>query len=53
MKENTFTLKSPTRQDLTQGQWPEGRFKVGIREAEGRARAEARTLLDFAGHQLT
>ena len=42
-----------TRQNLTQGQWPKGRIKVRIRGREGRARAEARTLLDFAGHRLT
>ena len=35
----------PTRQDLIQGQWPEGRLKVGIKGGEGRAQAMARTLL--------
>ena len=35
----------PTRQDLTQGQWPKGRLKVRIKGGEGRARIEARTLL--------
>ena len=30
-----------TRQDLTQGQWPEGRLSWGFRGGEGRARAEA------------
>ena len=39
----------PTRRDLTQGQWPEGRLKEGIKDSEGRARAEAQTLLDFLG----
>ena len=36
-----------TRQGLTQGQWPEGPFKEGIRG--GRARADARTLQDYVG----
>ena len=43
----------PTRQDLTQGQWPESRPIVEVREGRGRARAETRTLLDFADHRLT
>ena len=43
----------PTKQDLTQGQWPEGRFIVGFKGGECRARAETRTLMDYAGHRLT
>ena len=39
----------PTRRDMTQGQWPEGRLRGG----KGWTRAEARTLQDFAGHRLT
>ena len=35
------------------GEWLEGRLKMGFRGGEGRAQAEARTQLDFAGHQLT
>ena len=35
----------PTRQDSIQGQWPEGRLKVGISGGECRARAEERALL--------
>ena len=37
----------PTRQDLTQGRWPEGRFLWGFRGGEGWAQAEARALLDY------
>ena len=47
----------PTRQDLTQSQWPEGRIIVGIKGGGGRAwaeaRAEAQAEEDYAGHQLT
>ena len=45
----------PTRQDLAQGQRPEGRIIVGVKEGggEGRIRADTRTLLDYAGHRLT
>ena len=32
----------PTRQNLTQDQWPETRFIVGIKEGESRAQAEPR-----------
>ena len=39
---------SPTRQDLTQGQWPEGRLKWEFRWGKGRERAKAWALLDFA-----
>ena len=38
-------VSGSTRQDLTQGQWPEGQLKVGIRGGEGQARTEAQTLL--------
>ena len=44
---------SPTRQDSTQGQWPKGRLLWGFRGGESRARAEARTLLIYAGHRPT
>ena len=44
---------TPTRQDLTQCQWPEGRLKVGIRGGENRAQAEAQTLPDITGHRPT
>ena len=37
----------PTKQDLTQGQWPESRYCGGLEEGEGRARAEAPALLDY------
>ena len=43
----------PTKQDLTQGQWLEGRLIVGIKGGAGRARAEALVLQDYAGHWLT
>ena len=49
---NRYLSLPPTIQDLTQGQWPEGWLKVRIRGGEGLARAEARTLQDFAGHRL-
>ena len=42
-----------TRQDLRQGQRPEGRIIVGGRGGKGWARAEVRALLDYAGHRLT
>ena len=50
---NWYLSLPPTRQDLTQSQWPKGRFKMGIRRGESRARVEAQTLLNFAGHRLT
>ena len=51
--ESRFYLSlPPTRQDLTQGQWPEDQLKMGIRGRKGRTPAEARTLLVFASHQL-
>ena len=43
----------PTSRDLTQGQWPEGRLKVGMRAGGCRARAGARALLDYASHRPT
>ena len=41
------------RQDMTQGQWSKGRLEWGFRGVEGRKRAEALDLLDFAGHWPT
>ena len=43
----------PTKQDLTQGQWPEGRFIVGVKRGGGRAWAETRALRVYAGHRFT
>ena len=43
----------PTRQDLTQSQWPEGRTIVGVKGGGGLIRAETQALLDYAGHPLT
>ena len=43
----------PTGQDLTQGKWPEGRIIVVAKGEGRRARAETRTLLDYAGNRLT
>ena len=43
----------PTRQDLTQGQKPEGQLKWGQRGEEGRERAETRNLLVCAAHRPT
>ena len=43
----------PTRQDLIQGQKPEGQLKWGQRGGEGRARAKTRTLLVCAAHWPT
>ena len=40
-REARYLSLPPTRQDLTQGHWPEGRIKRG---GGGRARAEARAL---------
>ena len=43
---NLYLSLPPTRQDSTQSQWPEGRSLWGFRGGDGRARAEARTLLE-------
>ena len=43
----------PTKQDSTQSQWTGGRLQWGFTWEKGRARAEARTLLDYAGHRPT
>ena len=45
-----MSLPSP-RQDLTPGQWHEGRLIVGIKGG-GQAWAKARALLDYAGYWL-
>ena len=41
----------PIREEVTQGQWPEGQIIVGIKGKEGRALAEDRTWLDYACHR--
>ena len=43
----------PSRQDLTQGKMTRRSIIVGIRRWEGRKRAEARALCDYAGRQPT
>ena len=43
--DSVYLSLPPTRQDLTQGQWPKGRLKVGIRERDSRAWAKGRALL--------
>ena len=42
-----------TRQDLTQGQLTQRSDYNGGWGGEGPAQAEARTVLDYAGHRLT
>ena len=47
-----YMLLPLTRLDLKQGQWPEDRFLVGVKRGGGRARAETRVLLNYAGHRF-
>ena len=42
-----------TRQDLTQCQWPEGWFIVGVKGGGDWAQAEAWALLVYVGHRFT
>ena len=48
-----YLLLLPTRQDPTQGQWPEDRLLLGFRGKEDRVRTKTRALLVYADHRPT